>query len=1119
MPAHRRVLIVTIAVIAGYSAGAGVRWLALAPAKASPPGRTASITRGEHPWQGATALPAARPARPVGGPLPIAFPDLLAGEPQLQAGIGAVLTGRPVRAGERLPLSPYTAWIRRERALPTSAGAEVSLWTGGSQDAPAPEKDAPPAFRLPARRSPNPTRSWFLTTAGSERMSVLTLHDSSPFFTRPDLACSDSTSVPTIREVRRSPSTLWIEIDEIWTCERARRAGRARPVQPPIEVDGPFGFDRRLGFVVVVEQDGTLRRLAAAIPLLEAREDGATGELEATIAEDGLLTLEQGSMAPSETQEPWIGEYELDLALQQAIAAPTWVDEPMPGGPVSANCAPRAGAGRLRIEVDPPVTARPWALNPEVTVLAVPPDAERVRVRALAQLAGGTILDVTDDPCLRLQLTGSGLRPMPTRSLFEVVGGAERIESASLVALYRGQRALLRFEEAPPLPPELPPDAAEVIAGAVPGLRLPDAEVAAGWDLRATGPGLVTGDLDWDGREDLAALVLDAGRWEIVVLTQTARGGYRLAFHAGAPRAVPSPGDPVEQLALRRTAAGDLSLRRLQGPRSGEEWIVHRGARGFARTVLPLLRPDLPLSADRFGIAPHGVTLDPRAAGREALLESVLAGDAETFAGLEGLTPAQRATAAGWITGALGEARGDRSRLLVALALLGRPAADVATPAIGALVFGAGESWRSDAEPYAAEAALARMGEPALQLLALHPEAPRAPYAAAEIIRREPWLRPLYQQALRDSPESVAAALADAPIASPDELGEALALLPRGRPHVLHRLRALARATPRAPETDALLAAALPVLIEELSSAGAPEDAAQVAALLGDLGPVAEPAVPALQTALWSHACGVRAAARRALATLRGQAPAGADAARDLLVECPAALPPRPADPPPAGPARVPGDAFLVRLLDRVEGRGHGFVAPVDVDWRQLAQGSVPGLDVDTGRGPVVTQVRLEAARAEFATHCLPFQAPLPGALRAAHYYAITAAGVKALAPRSVLGEVCVGSSGVPRYRGHVAAQTGDSGFVLVSGAPLGISESGREALAALWPAVSAACEIDPSARPRGVAFQLVRAGKVTQYVYAVLPAGDVCADRRRLLRIEGGAAEVVEATDSGCAL
>jgi hypothetical protein len=189
-------------------------------------------------------------------------------------------------------------------------------------------------------------------------------------------------------------------------------------------------------------------------------------------------------------------------------------------------------------------------------------------------------------------------------------------------------------------------------------------------------------------------------------------------------------------------------------------------------------------------------------------------------------------------------------------------------------------------------------------------------------------------------------------------------------------------------------------------------------------------------------------------------------------------------------------------------------VAPIDLDWQGLAETSVPGLGENGAR---VAAARGKAGEDE--ERCVPFQAPLPSPLRKAHYYGVTAAGVLPLEPRKVLGDVCVGPFGAASYRGRVEADAAAEGFVIVSGKALTVSEVSRDALEPLWPKVAAACAIDPASRPRGIAFRLGPEGKAAQYAYAILPAGDLCSDRRRLLRIEGETAEVVEATDSGCAM
>jgi hypothetical protein len=1053
------------------------------------------------------------PAEPA---TPLAFPELLPRQPAIRPGIGSVLAGRPVRPGERIPGSPYAAWMRREQVIESAAGVEVALWRAGSHEPPPPLKDQPPARRLAAEDVHSPTRSWFLTTTHHGRTSTLALYDSTSTFARTDYDCLDATSVPSIREVRRQPSTLWIEVDEHWTC---RYSGSVSDEDPPYELQ------RRVAYVVVVDRDGELWRLAAAIPLKENDPEGNPGVVTATFTPNNELVIGPGNSAPpTEAQEAWIGVHPLGPLLQQATGAPTWADEPLPIGPVSASCAPAAGAPRLQVAADPPATRRTWSSNPEVTVLAVPRGAGRIRIRIFAAEPGGNTIDVSDDPCLRLQLLGTGLRPMPVRTLFEIPGGRDRLETASIVVLYRGQRIVLRFEEAAPLAPAIPAGAAAVLAGAAPGLQLPDTSRCPGWDLFADGPGVALGDLDGDGREDVAVLLLDAERWELLVATQSARGEYRLAFHAGAPRRWAGPGAPVEELALRRTAAGDLSLRRSQG-RTGEEWIVHWTGKEFQRTALPLLRPGGALTADRLGIAPHGAHLDPATAGREAVLASLATGDAETFAALTQMTPARQAEAASWIVDALGRLSGDRTRLLVALGLTGKQGAISAVPYLGSLLFGHGEPWRASLEQRVAEWALGQMGEPALLLLALHPQDPAGARVAADVIRDEPALRGAYAEALRGDP-GLAVALEQAPIGSPAELVEALRMMPADHARVLARLRALARTSPRSAETALLLSAAVPALVSELSARLPPAEVATVAEVLGEVGSVAAPAVAALQTALTSPECRVRVAARRALAAIRGTAPPtpadDREADRDLSVECGTA-PPGPVEASAAAvltrPAPLTSGPFVVRELERLDGRGYGFTSPVDLDLRELARGNLSGVDVESGRGPRVEEARQRAARNAHQEQCLKFQAALPPPLRRAHYYGVTEAGVAPLDPRRLLGDVCVGESGIAGFRGKVDAGADGDGFVIVSNAPLTVSEVSREALDKLWPTVAAACGVEASSEPQGIAFRLGRGAQVAQYAYAVLPAGDLCQERRRLLRIDAGRAEVVEATDAGCDL
>lgn len=520
-------------------------------------------------------------ARAPLAPPPLAFPELLARETPPRPGAAGVLSGRPVRTDERPTLSPFAAWMRRVQTLRSSAGPEVVVWTTGARKPPAPE---PAVILLPHKGVRSDVRSWLLTTTAGERTTVLALHDSPRLFERDDYDCTDTTNLVGIVEVSTSPSTLWIELDQRWSCRFNGAHVPSHPAPPPD--DAPHEVDRKVGVAVAVEADGSLHRLMA-VALRERDADGSGTTLVPTFT-DGALELRPGPgmPPPSQEQQRWVGIHAFAPLRQQATAVPTWLDQPSPGEAVPTTCAPAGDAPKLVIEADAPVTRELWAPNPDVTLLRVPYLTERVRIRPIVQAAGGTRMDASDDPCLRLQLVGSGLSPTPERLVFEPLPRPESVEGASLIALYRGQRVVVRFELAPALGPTLPAAAAALLARQFRGFYLPDRQRCPGWNFFANGPGLAVVDLNRDGRADVAAVLLDDQRWRLVILTLAAAGEYQVAFDEGAAWKPRAEGDPIEEVAMRATGDGDVEIdayRVLGGGR--ESWLARWTGATFERMV------------------------------------------------------------------------------------------------------------------------------------------------------------------------------------------------------------------------------------------------------------------------------------------------------------------------------------------------------------------------------------------------------------------------------------------------------------------------------------------------------------------------------------------------------
>ncbi len=183
-----------------------------------------------------------------------------------------------------------------------------------------------------------------------------------------------------------------------------------------------------------------------------------------------------------------------------------------------------------------------------------------LRLRVAAILPNGRPFDVTGSTGIQYSIDNEAAGVAPDGWIRFYPG--KRVRHVKVILQFGRARRWESFAVISPGPVDLPEGVRALVAKDFPTLRIPDdTDITYEWLIEEGGDPFVSrADLDGNGLEDIALVLLGASEWKIVVFNQTSRGVFATAFveegkHGpGTPLACPQqitfPSDPGTSHAL-----------------------------------------------------------------------------------------------------------------------------------------------------------------------------------------------------------------------------------------------------------------------------------------------------------------------------------------------------------------------------------------------------------------------------------------------------------------------------------------------------------------------------------------------------------------------------------------